>query len=50
MMLSREGGVHAKVGIPLWVMMIGALGIAVGLALYGPKLIKTVGNEITELR
>lgn len=45
----REGGVNAKVGIPLWVMMIGALGIAVGLALYGPKLIKTVGNEITEL-
>ena len=30
-------------------MLIGALGIAVGLALYGPKLIKTVGNEITEL-
>lgn len=45
----REGGIHAKVGIPLWVMLIGALGIAVGLALYGPKLIKTVGNEITEL-
>jgi len=31
------------------VMMIGALGIALGLALYGPKLIKTVGSEITEL-
>jgi PiT family inorganic phosphate transporter len=30
-------------------MAVGALGIAVGLALYGPKLIKTVGSEITEL-
>jgi PiT family inorganic phosphate transporter len=38
-----------KVGIPLWVMGVGALGIALGLALYGPKLIRTVGNEITEL-
>ena len=25
------------------------LGIAIGLALYGPKLIRTVGTEITEL-
>jgi PiT family inorganic phosphate transporter len=30
-------------------MLIGALGIAIGLAMYGPKLIKTVGSEITEL-
>jgi PiT family inorganic phosphate transporter len=30
-------------------MAVGALGIAIGLALYGPKLIKTVGSEITEL-
>jgi PiT family inorganic phosphate transporter len=43
------GGISTKAGIPLWVMAIGALGIALGLALYGPKLIKTVGSEITEL-
>ena len=30
-------------------MMVGAIGIALGLALYGPKLIRTVGSEITEL-
>ncbi|MDR2080504.1 MAG: inorganic phosphate transporter [Campylobacteraceae bacterium] len=35
--------------IPFWIMFLGAAGIAVGLVLYGPKLIKTVGNEITEL-
>jgi len=35
--------------IPFWVMAVGAVGIALGLALYGPKLIKTVGSEITEL-
>jgi len=43
------GGITAKASIPIWVMMIGAIGIALGLALYGPKLIKTVGTEITEL-
>ena len=30
-------------------MMVGAIGIAIGLMLYGPKLIRTVGSEITEL-
>lgn len=44
-----SGGVVTKASIPLWVMMVGAIGIALGLALYGPKLIKTVGTEITEL-
>jgi len=43
------GGISSKAGIPLWVMGVGALGIALGLALYGPKLIRTVGSEITEL-
>ncbi|HEX5694015.1 MAG TPA: anion permease [Arenimonas sp.] len=42
-------GVHGKVAVPLWVMLLGALGLAVGLALYGPRLIRTVGNEITEM-
>jgi PiT family inorganic phosphate transporter len=41
--------ISSKVDIPVWVMAVGAFGIAIGLALYGPKLIKTVGSEITEL-
>ena len=44
-----SGGIASKASVPLWVMLIGALGISVGLALYGPKLIRTVGSEITEL-
>jgi PiT family inorganic phosphate transporter len=44
-----SGQVASKVAIPLWVMLVGAVGIATGLALYGPKLIRTVGSEITEL-
>ncbi|RLA24981.1 MAG: inorganic phosphate transporter, partial [Gammaproteobacteria bacterium] len=44
-----HGGVAKKAVIPIWVMLVGAVGIAVGLALYGPKLIRTVGSEITAL-
>jgi PiT family inorganic phosphate transporter len=46
---AEFGAFSAKVAIPFWVMVIGALGISVGLALFGPKLIRTVGSEITEL-
>jgi PiT family inorganic phosphate transporter len=45
----QSSSISSKASIPLWVMLIGALGISLGLALYGPKLIKTVGSEITEL-
>ncbi len=41
--------VSTKVAIPLWVMVVGGVGISVGLALFGPRLIRTVGSEITEL-
>ena len=41
--------VSKKAAIPLWVMVTGGLGISIGLALFGPRLIKTVGSEITEL-
>lgn len=44
-----SGTITSKAQIPMWVMMVGAIGIALGLALYGPKLIRTVGSEITEL-
>jgi len=42
-------GVSEKAAIPLWVMIVGGLGISIGLILFGPRLIKTVGSEITEL-
>ncbi|BCG65482.1 MAG: inorganic phosphate transporter, PiT family [Methyloprofundus sp.] len=45
----NSGGIAKKAAIPIWVMLIGALGLSIGLALYGAKLIRTVGSEITEL-
>jgi PiT family inorganic phosphate transporter len=46
---ASQGAVAAKVGIPLWVMVIGAIGIAAGLMLFGPKLVRKVGEQITKL-
>ncbi|MGO4437709.1 inorganic phosphate transporter [Rhizobium sp. RAF56] len=34
---------------PLWVVLIGACGISVGLLLFGPRLIRLVGEQITKL-
>ena len=46
---SEFGGFEAKVSIPMWVMVIGAFGISFGLFLFGPKLIRMVGSQITRL-
>ena len=46
---TKSGSFGTAISIPLWVMMIGAAGLSFGLFLFGPKLIKVVGNEITKL-
>ncbi|HLP68279.1 MAG TPA: inorganic phosphate transporter, partial [Rhizobium sp.] len=45
----RAHEIAAKVEIPIWVMVIGATGISLGLFLFGPKLIRLVGEQITKL-
>jgi len=47
--VADSGEITAKASIPLWVMLVGAIGISIGLVLFGAKLIKTVGQEITKL-
>ena len=46
---TEFGDFAAKVAIPTWVMIIGAFGISFGLFLFGPKLIRMVGSQITKL-
>ncbi len=46
---TEAGDFADKVAIPMWVMVIGAFGISFGLFLFGPKLIRMVGNQITKL-
>ncbi|WP_127144346.1 inorganic phosphate transporter [Pelagibacterium montanilacus] len=44
-----EAAATGSVALPIWVLAIGALGIALGLALFGPRVIRTVGEKITKL-
>ena len=46
---ASSGDISSKVDIPLWVMAVGAFGISAGLVLFGPRLIRTVGEKITKL-
>ena len=46
---SQSGDFTQAVSIPTWVMIIGAFGISFGLFLFGPKLIRMVGSQITKL-
>lgn len=48
---TLQSGHMASSGIalPFWVLAIGAIGISLGLALFGPRLIRTVGEQITKL-
>ncbi|AYG58195.1 inorganic phosphate transporter [Rhizobium jaguaris] len=46
--LSIVGGA-AEQPAPYWTVLIGGCGISVGLLLYGPRLIRLVGEQITKL-
>ncbi len=43
------GGVAAKSVVPVWVLLLGASGIVVGLATFGYRVMATIGRKITEL-
>lgn len=47
--VAQSGAMAAKANVPSWVLLMGAIGIVVGLATYGYKVIATVGHDITEL-
>ncbi len=46
---SQTGTIASKVDLPVWVMLIGGIGISVGLFLFGPRLIVMVGEQITRM-
>lgn len=38
-----------QVTIPIWILMLGGIGIVVGLSSYGYRVIETIGRKITEI-
>jgi phosphate/sulfate permease len=47
--IAREGVVTVKAGVPVWVLALGAVGIVIGLATWGYKVMETIGTKITQL-
>ncbi|MCB9930865.1 MAG: inorganic phosphate transporter [Alphaproteobacteria bacterium] len=45
----QHGNIAMKAVVPGWIMVIGAFGISLGLFIYGPKLIRMVGDQITKM-
>jgi PiT family inorganic phosphate transporter len=47
--IESGGQVGAMSATPSWILLLGGVGIVAGLALYGYRVIQTIGTHITEL-
>ena len=47
--VAQTGIVGSRAALPVWVLMLGGVGIVVGLATFGRHVIATVGEKITQL-
>ncbi|MBL1261996.1 MAG: inorganic phosphate transporter [Thiotrichaceae bacterium] len=47
--VGSGGEIAAKSALPIWVLMLGGVGIVIGLVTYGHRVIATIGSNITEL-
>jgi PiT family inorganic phosphate transporter len=48
-LVNSGGEVTQKAGLPLWILVLGGVGIVVGLATLGYRVMRTIGSEITHL-
>jgi PiT family inorganic phosphate transporter len=47
--VAQSGIVGTQSPVPVWVLLLGGIGIVVGLATFGRHVISTVGERITQL-
>ncbi len=47
--IVKTGAVAQQSALSTWILLLGGIGIVLGLATYGWRVIKTVGRSITEL-
>ena len=47
--ISNNGIFEAESALPMWILLLGGFGIVTGLAMWGYRVIKTIGKNITEL-
>ena len=47
--IYRYNEITKKADIPIWILVLGGLGIVIGLATWGYKIIDRIGKEITKI-
>ncbi|MEE4160945.1 MAG: anion permease [Woeseiaceae bacterium] len=47
--IAQSGAIASQSALPMWVLVLGGIGIVVGLATFGRHVIATVGSKITHL-
>ena len=47
--IANNGVFEAESALPVWILLLGGFGIVTGLAMWGYRVIRTIGKNITEL-
>ena len=47
--ISSGGELSSKVDVPLWLVLLGSAGIAIGVMTWGWRVMETIGTKITEI-
>jgi len=47
--LTNGGDLAAKVDVPLWLVLLGSAGIAIGVMTWGWRVMETIGTKITDI-
>jgi uncharacterized protein Yka (UPF0111/DUF47 family) len=47
--LGDGGEMTAKASIPIWILLLGSVGIAIGVMTWGWRVMETIGTKITDI-
>jgi PiT family inorganic phosphate transporter len=47
--IARTGVVGDMVEVPIWILVLGGIGITIGVMTWGKKVIQTIGKNITDI-
>ena len=47
--ILESNAIVPGVGVPIWLIVLGSFGIVIGLSTWGYKIIRTIGQKITEI-